>query len=40
VARTMADLAGCTEPELSADHVAAALAMRQPLAGVEHRVVA
>jgi magnesium chelatase family protein len=40
VARTLADLAGCTEPELSADHVAAALAMRQPIAGIEHRVVA
>lgn len=40
VARTLADLAGDDGPDLGADHVAGALAMRQPLAGVEHRVVA
>src|SRR5690606_13778533 len=39
VARTLADLAGDEVPTLAADHVAAALAMRQPVAGVEQRVV-
>jgi magnesium chelatase family protein len=38
VARTLADLAGDTGPQLAVDHVAGALAMRRPLAGVEHRL--
>jgi magnesium chelatase family protein len=37
VARTLADLAGSTERRLGPDHVAGALALRRPLAGVEHR---
>jgi len=38
VARTLADLAGAGSARLSADHVAAALALRTPLSGVEHRL--
>jgi magnesium chelatase family protein len=40
VARTLADLAGATGPELGAEHVAAALALRQPLAGFDLRLAA
>jgi len=38
VARTLADLAGSTAPVLSGDHVAGALALRRPLAGLEPRL--
>jgi predicted ATPase with chaperone activity len=38
VARTLADLAGAGAPVLSADHVAGALALRRPLAGLEPRL--
>jgi hypothetical protein len=34
----LADLAGDTGPVLGVDHVAGALALRRPLAGVEHRL--
>jgi magnesium chelatase family protein len=37
VARTLADLDGATGPVLAADHVAAALALRRPLAGLDPR---
>lgn len=37
VARTLADLDGATGPALGVDHVAAALALRQPLAGLDER---
>lgn len=37
VARTLADLDGAPSPVLGADHIAAALALRQPLGGLEHR---
>lgn len=37
VGRTLADLDGATAPVLSGDHLAAAIALRQPLAGLEHR---
>lgn len=37
VARTLADLDGATAPVLRAEHVVAALALRQPLSGLEHR---
>jgi magnesium chelatase family protein len=40
VARTLADLAGRREPELGADDVLAALALRQPLAGLDRRLAA
>lgn len=40
VARTLADLDGDASPVLGADAVAAALALRQPLAGLEHRYAA
>lgn len=39
VARTLADLDGAESPVLAPEHVAAALALRQPLAGLEHRYV-
>jgi magnesium chelatase family protein len=38
VARTLADLGGSTAPVLSGDHVAGALALRRPLAGLEQRL--
>ena len=37
VARTLADLDGAGAPVLSGDHIAAALALRQPLSGLHHR---
>jgi magnesium chelatase family protein len=40
VARTLADLGGDRSPALGVAPVAAALALRQPLAGLEHRYAA